>query len=508
MTARHPLLYQLNTCISLGEIERATRRRVTLDDLPDTTFDSLRAASFDWLWLLGVWRTSPAGLAVARSDPRIRAALEAELPDLSEADFTASPFAIRGYEVRSEWGGDAALSRVRRRLAQRGLRLMLDFVPNHVALDHPWVDEHPEYFVAGTPDDLAREPHNYVQLRSRGKLQVFAHGRDPYFPGWTDTLQLDYRHPGLRRAMTEQLQRLSRMCDGVRCDMAMLVLPDVIERTWGSSHSSLDDAALVSTSFWAEAIAAVRADRPAFVFMAEAYWDLEWRLQSEGFDYTYDKRLYDRLRSGDGRSVREHLRAEPDYQRRSVRFLENHDEPRAAAAFPREVHQAAAVVSFFVPGLRFFHDGELEGRQHHVPMQAARRPAERPDLPLQRFYSRLLECLARPEVHDGEFQLHECRPAWAENGSFEALTVVSWTLGDSRLLVAVNFAPHATQGYVTISIPYLAAHDVRLVDLLGDARYTRSGPELEQRGLYLDLPAWGYHVFDWQTQPSPSGTPP
>ena len=298
-----------------------------------TELDAIAARGFDWVWLLSVWRTSPAGRQIALADAGLRREFEATLSDLRDEDVGGSGFAITGYEVSPALGGDAALTRVRERMAARGLRLMLDFVPNHMATDHPWVESHVDYFVSGSELDLLRAPGNYTRIeRSEGDV-VLAHGRDPYFAGWTDTLQLDYSNPAVCEAMTEELVRIARRCDGVRCDMAMLLLPDVFERTWGR-HAQ---------PFWAPAIAAAREAVPGFTLMAEVYWDLEWTMIQLGFDYAYDKRLYDRLVAGYARPVREHLWAGLDYQVHLARFLENHDEPRAAAVFPPDQHEAAAL---------------------------------------------------------------------------------------------------------------------------------------------------------------------
>jgi hypothetical protein len=492
---RHPLLYQVNAAVTLDELGRIRGGQATLDDLADATFDALADGGFEWLWLLGVWRTGPRGRAVSRTNASIRKGLG----DIPDDLIIGSPFAVREYSAREEWGGQQALARVRHRLANRGIRLMLDFVVNHVALDHPWVDEHPEYFVHGTEEDLAREPQNWIAIPSRGSRgvrSVLGYGRDPYFAGWPDTLQLNYRHPGLRRAMTEQLRRIARLCDGVRCDMAMLVQPDVFERTWGERSRPVDGSSPVTERFWRDAIREVKAENPGFTFIAEVYWDREWELQQEGFDFTYDKRLYDRLRSGSGRAVRDHLQAVPGYQERSVRFLENHDEPRAAAVFPPEVHRAAAAIAFLVPGMRFFYDGQFEGRKAHPSMHVGRRPPEEPDAATQNFYGRLMPCLKRPEVHDGAWHLWQCRAAWEGNATWENMIVHTWTDGERRLLVAVNYAPVAGQCYVTLDLPGLAASTFELRDLTGDARYEREGDGLRTSGLYLDMPAWGYHVFE------------
>lgn len=492
---RHPLLFQLNTCVTLRELGDRLGRVATLDDVPDSRLDDIAGSGFDLLWLLGIWQTSPASRGVSLTDAALRREAEQTLVDLTERDITGSPFAVRSYEVRPEWGGNAALSRLRARLTERGIRLVLDFVPNHTGLDHAFIDEHPEYYVQGTEDDLRREPRNYVRVRSRGADLVIAHGRDPYFPGWPDTLQLDYRHAGLRAAMAEQLLRVASLCDGVRCDMAMLLEPEVFARTW-SDRPFPSGTTQTSAPFWPGAIQRVRTEHPAFVFVAEVYWDREWDLQQEGFDYTYDKKLYDRLRAGNGHDVREHLLAAADYQERSARFLENHDEPRAAAVFPIEVHRAAAVVGHLSPGLRFFHDGQLEGRRVRVSMHLGRRPNEEPDAAILGFYEKLLLCLRRPEVHGGKWSLWVCRPAWEGNETWRDLMVMTWVLGERRLLVAVNYSPSRGQCYVTLDLPDLAGKNFALSDLLGDARYERGGDGLIRNGLYLDMPGWGHHVFE------------
>jgi alpha amylase-like protein len=117
---------------------------------------------FDWIRFLSVWQTGPIGKRVSRSNPEWRREFMETLPDLRESDIGGSGFAITGYTVHPELGGEAALARLRERLRGRGLRLMLDFVPNHTALDHPWVETHPEYYVAGSEADLARTAKLHV----------------------------------------------------------------------------------------------------------------------------------------------------------------------------------------------------------------------------------------------------------------------------------------------------------------------------------------------------------
>jgi hypothetical protein len=484
--ANYPLLYQINTRVWLTELTRALGRPATLDDIPDAELGRLAELGFDWVWFLSVWQTGPAAQQVSRSNAGWRKEFEDTLPDLREEDIAGSGFAIQNYTVHSDLGGAAALTRLRERMKKRGLKLMLDFVPNHMAPDHPWVNEHPDYFVHGADDDLANAPQNYCRVQTRNGPLVFAYGRDPYFAGWPDTLQLNYANPELQQAMIGELERIAGQCDGVRCDMAMLVLPDVFERTWG----------LKAELFWPKATQHVREKSPAFTFMAEVYWDMEWTMQQQGFDYAYDKRLYDRLRDGHARPVREHFLAGLDYQNKLARFLENHDEPRAAATFSTEIQEAAAVITFLSPGLRFFHHGQFEGRRKRISPHLVRAPEEPVDRNLMQFYDRLLSVLRNPAVRTGAWQLLECVPAWDGNSSWDSFLAFAWQgADDERLLVTVNYAPNQSQCYVRLPFTDLGNGQWRLKDLLGDATYDREGEDLSARGLYLDEAAWKTSVF-------------
>jgi glycosidase len=380
-------------------------------------------------------------------------------------------------------GGNPALERLRERLSKRNLKLMLDFVPNHTGPDHPWVREHPEYYIAATDSDLLAEPWNYCRIGSN----IFAYGRDPHFPGWPDTVQLNYAEPRLQEAMLRELLKVAAMCDGVRCDMAMLILPDVFERTWSRCPEP----------FWLAAIKTVRRTHPDFRFLAEVYWDREWDLQQQGFDYTYDKRLYDRLRARQALAVREHLKAGLDFQAKSARFLENHDEPRAAATFPEEIHKAAAVVTFLLPGLRLFHEGQPEGRRIRTSVHLDRSQIEDRNINIFRFYERLLDCLHRPEFRTGDWRLLEATGAWDGNPTWQHFICFAWSTGPRlRYLVAVNYTGHQSQCYLQLPFHDLRGRQVLLRDTMGSAIHDRPGDELAFRGLYLDMAAWGFHIFE------------
>jgi len=407
-----------------------------------------------------------------------------------------SPYAVQDYRVSDSLGGPDALAHVRSRLAKSGIGLILDFVPNHTARDHPWVFSHPEFYVHGSEELLGREPQNFFRTRTKHGERILAYGRDPYFPGWSDTVQLNYCHPGLRAAMIDILLGIAAQCDGVRCDMSMLLLREVFSRTWGGLAKPPDNAAEAEGEFWAEAIDRVRRRHPDFIFIAEAYWGLEPELQALGFDYTYDKVLYDRLAYEAAGAVRGHLHADLDFQARSVRFLENHDEPRAAQVLPIDRHQAAALICYTLPGLRFFHEGQLDGRKIKVPVQLGRRAAEQQEPQIRSFYEKLLAELGGALMRRGRWRQLEPKAAWDSNPSWEQFVIYRWDGGRRGARVAVaNFGPHQAQCHVSLDLTGLRGRRVVLRDLLSGVSYERDGNSLQNPGLYLDMAPYQTHLF-------------
>ncbi len=160
---RYPALFQINTRVWLQRLSRGAGRQLTLADIDDTTIEGFAEKGFDWIWLLSVWQIGGAGRAVSRGNPQWRTEFKTVLPDLTENDICGSGFAITSYTVSDALGGERALAQFRQRLAQRGIKLMLDFVPNHTAPDHRWVREQPAYYIQGDEVALSAAPQNYIR---------------------------------------------------------------------------------------------------------------------------------------------------------------------------------------------------------------------------------------------------------------------------------------------------------------------------------------------------------
>jgi Alpha amylase, catalytic domain len=474
-----PTIYEINTAAWLQRLGRRLGRRVGLESVPESEWDALAALPVDALWLMGVWQRSPIGRAIALTMPQLQAGYRAALPDLHEDDVLGSPYCVRDYVVDDRFGGPAGLGVAREQLRQRGLVLILDYVPNHIAADHPWVTDRPECLLAGSEEDLALAPDAFMRVAGG----VYAKGRDPYFAPWQDVLQLNAFSPELRRAAAETVARIGDQCDGVRCDMAMLMTNEVFARTWGERAGPVPDV-----EYWPALIGRCRDAHPDFLFMAEVYWDMEWTLQQQGFDLCYDKRLYDRLVHDSPASVRGHLHADADYQEHLIRFIENHDEPRAAATFGSERERAAAVVMSTLQGARLYHHGQLEGARTHVPIQLGREPDEPPDPDLRAFYGRLLRAVSEARVGSGQWRLCECTSD--SDDSYLQLVAWCWSTSQARDLVVVNLSPGRAQGRVRLPWADLAGRVWRLADRLSDERLTRSGDELARDGFGIALGGW------------------
>lgn len=478
----HPLLYEINTRCWLAELAEKAGRPVTLADVPDSEFEFWRRCGFTHLWLMGVWATGARGLAHSQRE------FSGREEELRCCEIAGSPYAITGYCVSANLGGEKGLAKFRHKLNACGIKLLLDFIPNHTALDHPWVRAHPEFYVT---TDL---PHARATRIENDSTKWFAHGHCGFGPPWVDTLQLDYRNPALRRAMIDELRSISARCDGVRCDMAMLELNDVFARTWPEFPNNHSPA---ETEFWIAAIEAVREQRKDFLFLAEVYWDLEPRLQELGFDYTYDKRLYDRIVGRKDGEVTSYLYSlSPGFMARSAHFIENHDEPRVASLLPMAEHRAAALLILCLPGMRLLHEGQLRGARIHAHVHFARRGEESEDDLIAKFYDQLLSTLSKFPVGRGEWKLLTPLSASPGNPTHHHFVLVQWHLWPDQFdLAVINFSNVRSQCFAPLDIPSLGENNWRLTDLLGEEIHERTGADLVQWGLYFDAPPYAAQLF-------------
>ncbi|MEO0561182.1 MAG: alpha-amylase family glycosyl hydrolase [Chloroflexota bacterium] len=495
-----PYIYEINTRVWLTALTRQYKRTVTLSTVPDAELDALAELGFNTVWMMGAWERSPAA---RRSALNYVHEYRPALPDMTNDDVSGSPYAIYRYEIDPEMGGRRGMAALRERLARRGMSLILDFVPNHMSTDTPWISHFPGFFVQGTPGDYRRDDFGIFPTRDAwGRRLYVCRGRDPYFPAWIDTAQLNAFNPALRAFVVDTLLEIADQCDGVRCDMAMLMTNRIFEQTW--SHYVRD---MPRTGYWEDIIPTVKDHHPDFIFIAEVYWDMEYELQQQGFNFTYDKRLYDRLIEGDPEKIRTHLLADHGFQQQAMRFLENHDEPRAADTLGVTRQVTAAALTFTLPGGILAFDGQLTGSKVKLPVQLGRAPDEPIDEGLLTFYLKLMSDLNDPIYHEGAWSLLDRRPDWGGYPASYDIIAHGWAAPgtkDYRVIVA-NLSDNTAQGVIALDAwgEDLAANNWLLVDVISDETYERTGAELSTDGLFIELAPHDFHVLRFDPLPLP-----
>ena len=483
----HPHLYEINTWAWLYDLSRRMRRNISLRDVPDSEWDALAELGFDFIWLMGIWERSPESRREFRGDSASFVDFRRALPGCTMNDVVGSPYAIHRYEPDARLADWSALDAAREKLHARGMRLMLDFVPNHVALDHPWTREHPEYFIHGTVEELHDDPIAFYQMEAPSGAYVIARARDPYFPPWRDVVQLNHFQPSLRAALLGELAKISQHCDGLRCDMAMLALNEVFARIWGAQ---LGGMSAPPREFWQD----VRAALPNFTLLAEAYWGTEPRMIELGFDFSYDKNFYDALRGNRADELRAQLSGDFEFQRRLARFIENHDEDRSAEVFGPERLRAAATIFGTAPGMRFYHQGQLEGRKIHFPIQLSHIADEPVDTAIQAFYKNLLQLTRADTFHSGAWR--QLNPEAQGDDSAGALIAYDWQDEKSWKLVVVNLSGGSAQARIRLGDRIATGRQYVFSDVLNNNRYVRDADEIRNLGLYVRLEPFEADIFD------------
>lgn len=478
---RHPTLLELSALPWIARLSERAGRRLSLSTVPDRYLAQI-AERFDLVWMMGVWERSPAAAADARASPLVRTQLDSVLPGWRDEDVVGSPYAVRGYQLNPTLGHPFELGVLRRRLNELNVRMVVDFVGNHVARDHPWTLEHPDRFITSETEAKQRWPDGAFKTR-RGTW--IAHGRDPNFPPWSDTAQLDITAPQTQEALLKTLFDIAEAADGVRCDMAQLGLGDVFRGIWSWAIPPRDQE---ENELWRFLIDNVKAQHEDFLFLAEAYWGLEPRLLEQGFDFTYDKRLSDVLVRGSASELREHLSSISPTIEQRLWFTENHDEPRTVVALGRRRALSAATALLTLPGMRMLQSGQVLGHRLKVPIQLGREPPEPIDEAVRASYDRLIAVTARPVFHDARWTLVVAEPAELWDDSHRHLVVWTWEREEELRLVAINLSGAPAQAVVHSPQGRAWPLDT-LLELVDDD--ARLHAPTEDGGLRLLLRPWG-----------------
>jgi glycosidase len=486
-------IYEINARVWIKKFSKG-QSGFAITDVPGSYWDYLKGLGFNAVWLMGIWKTNPDTIEKYCFTEPLKNNYSKALKNWKKEDIVGSPYSIDVYEISSIFGSEKHICALREILNSKGMKLFLDFVPNHFNAESRYVYEMPEMFLQADKEIYDADIYTFYKPDKYADKH-FAHGRDPFFPAWQDTIQVNFYNPAARKSLTDILKRAAELCDGVRCDMAMLPLNNVFSNTWSGVINKMNIRRL-PTEFWKEAISDVRKEHPEFMFIAEAYWDLEWDLQQLGFDYTYDKKLLDHLRDENITGIKLHLSAEKEYRDKSLRFIENHDEERALKEFGKNRSLAAAAVISSIPGGKLYHDGQFEGARIKLPVQLGRAPEETLVECVKDYYGRILEITKTDIFNKGEWQIKNPIQAWANNFSFRNFLAWEWQYKDEKRLVVINYADTTSQCRIIIE-PGDYGENILFKDILNVAEYLRSAEEVCTTGLYIELKNFQTHIFSY-----------
>jgi len=483
----NPLLYEINTSVWIKKFGT----NIKLDEVPLDFFKELHSREFEYVWLMGIWQRSESAIEKYCFEEGLTKEYDNSLPGWQKDDVIGSPYSIEDYIVSPKLGGEQSLANLKEKLSQIGLKVILDFIPNHFSAESNLLKTNQDVFLQGSEEELANDPKTFFKKGDH----IFAHGKDPFFDAWQDTVQVNYFSETGRDFMYNRLETISKLCDGVRCDMAMLADSFVFQKTWGSvieRHNLIKP----KTEFWKEAISKIKDELKDFIFIAEVYWDKEWQLQQLGFDYTYDKKLLERLISNDINEIKAHLWASDDFQKKCLRFLENHDEQRSLKVFGEQKIRAAVVALLTLQGMKLINDGQCDGKLTKLPVQLGREPKEASNRDLRLFYDKVYSITQKDIFHTGRWEPIEPDPAWEGSTGNENILSWLWSKDDDRILVIINYSDQSTQCSIKFDTKQFE-NEFPLKDLLNDIEYIRSAKEINNIGLYIDLEPYKSHIFSY-----------
>jgi len=458
-----------------------------LSDIPIEEFQLYVDRKIKWVWLMGLWELGDYGLHHDRTDPGLLKDYKVNLPDYNLDDVIGSPYAITQYHCNPQLGLDDDIRSLKQKLNSMGLLLMVDFVPNHSAVDAPTVKSNPEFYVRSPPN----QPVDTSKFTSGG----IAYGGSGAYT-WTDTLQFNYWDPTFRKARVQELLHVASLSDGMRCDMAYLLLNENIEANWGQPLAAWGYKK-PSTEWWTGAILTVKAQYPHVIFAAEVYSPWETNLQQCGFDYTYDKTLYDRLGEGNLDEIRNWLSSHSEeYLKHSVHFVSNHDEPRAAQFFGSTWRaNAAAFIAYTIPGMRLYWMWENRGYNNKLDVHLRREQSESNRNETVQFYKTLWN-ITNDDVFDkGQWkylQVIGSNDGWR-------LVAYRWHYLNKKRLVVVNYSDTQGSGNIVLSnAEAVGGNDtIPVRDLITDITYQRSAASLRSSGLSVVIPSWWAQIFEY-----------
>ena len=477
----HPILYEISTRPWLYELSKKYGRSITkLVDIPTQEFDQLQKSGVEIVWMMGVWKLGNYGLEFDRKQD-----YSSVLPGWTKDDVIGSPYAITEYTCNPDIGTDDDLIWLRKQFNNRGMKLMLDFVPNHSAVDAPTASSNKKLYMRAPPG--TSNPNRYTS-------EGLAYGKDPWFDPWRDVLQWNYWESETRTFMKNNLLTVLKFADGARCDMAHLILNDVFSGTWKDELAAWSYSK-PSTEFWEYAFKEVKARYPNAILLAEVYddWQIE-KLYQLGFTYCYDKLLLDKLEKT-AYDVNDYIHYKGEsFFGHVAHFVENHDENRAVFNMQGNIEKAkaAGTIAATLGGMIFFNHGQWSGLRNKLDVHLRRGANESPDSGTVKYYEKLMQIIVDPAFKGPNYYF-----VWNMSGDRKNDFIAYIREKDKgHYLVVVNYNQY--YGCAEVPIHNISGSGNRKIkEMISGVEYTRNADTMRGIGLTVCLQGYQAQIFKY-----------
>ena len=480
-SCRHPFLYEINTRPWLYELSiKYERSIVRLTDIPLQEFDELAKNGVDIVWMMGVWKLGNYGLEFDK-----KLDYSEWLPNWTEEDVIGSPYAVYEYTCNPDIGTDNDLMWLKAILNSKGMKLMLDFVPNHSAVDAPQAKSNPDMYIRA-PEGI-KDENRYTE----GGL---AYGANENHFTWKDVLQWNYWNKDTIEFMKNNIIKIMSFADAIRCDVAYQEINDVFGRTWPEELEKYGYTK-PEEEFWTYAIKAAKKLNPNIIFLAEAYKD-EYNeiLIKLGFDYAYNRNILKKLMSSKDDFVEYIKDKQGSFWKDKANFVENHDELRVVHNMGDNYKKAkaAGTIAATIGGMIFMNHGQWIGKKNMLDVHLRRGQDEPVNYEIKSHYQRLNQIIKNKTFRSDNFYY-----AGVIDGERKD-DFIAYIREDeeSHYLVVVNFSEN--EGCANVPIYNLKGRRYTLVyDLLNDVEYIKTYDIVKNQGLKVCLKAWESQIFKY-----------
>jgi glycosidase len=524
-----------------------------LDQIPDAELDRLARWGVTGLWLIGLWERSPASQTIKQICGNPEAISSAySLFDYAIAADLGGEEALWDLRQRALKRG----IRLASDMVPNHTGLFSKWIVEHpdwfVQLDYP---PYPAYRFTGTdlsssPDISLHIEDGYWERRDAavvfkhydhrtGRTRYIYHGNDGSSTPWNDTAQLNYLNPEVREAVTRTILHVARMFPIIRFDAAMTLAKKHYQRLWfpqpghggvpsraehGMTREAFDAA--MPEEFWREVVDRVAADAPDTLLLAEAFWLMEgYFVRTLGMHRVYNSAFMNMLKMEENskyrQTIKNVLEFNPQVLQRFVNFMNNPDEKTAVEQFGKESkYLGACVLLVTMPGLPMIGHGQVEGFHEKYGMEYKKAYWDEPvdEHLVKEHEKRIFPLMRRRWLFSGadNFVFYDFRTGDDVN---EDVFAYSNMAGDQRALVLYHNRFAVAAGWISSSTSMATKVDNGDMQLrrttLGEAlrfkgdgrhyyifrdyasnlEYIRNGRELCEKGLFMELSAYDYHVF-------------